>query len=192
MLIRMSVPGYANKVYTTLHSIIVPMFDGFVPKHQNILAVLRPGGSGGAPTLIPGSNIVTSDGDQYYAEASVGAALTNAFGIHEMASGGTPGKSADRSDFTTIGSSEKAHTGGYPTNDDSDADNTGAGVTVVSYLATYSKSDFSHAAITHGIITNSGPGASEPLLTGYAFSGSFQKTTNDTLKVFVNHALTGV
>ena len=35
-------------------------------------------------------------------------------------------------------------------------------------------------------------GASEPLLTGYAFAAGFAKTADDTLKVFVNHEFNGV
>jgi hypothetical protein len=61
----------------------------------------------------------------------------------------------------------------------------------VTFLASYAKADFNHSAISHGIITNASPGASEPILTGYAFAASFEKTADDTLKVFVNHQMAG-
>jgi hypothetical protein len=118
--------------------------------------------------------------------------VTNVFGIHELASAGTPGKAADRSGFTVIASTQKAHAATYPKTNDGDADNTGAGVDVVTWLASYTKGDFNHGAITHGIITNATPGATEPILTGYAFAASFAKTADDTLKVFVNHTMNGV
>ncbi|MHC4997337.1 MAG: hypothetical protein ACYTGQ_20100 [Planctomycetota bacterium] len=118
--------------------------------------------------------------------------MTNVFGIHELASAGTPGKAADRSGFTVIASTQKAHAATYPKTNDGDADNTGAGVDVVTWLASYTKGDFNHGAITHGIITNATPGATEPILTGYAFAASFAKTADDTLKVFVNHTMNGV
>jgi hypothetical protein len=120
-----------------------------------------------------------------------GETPTNAFGIHELASAGTPGKAADRDDFTPIGSTQKAHTATYPKTADADADNTGAGADIVTYLASYAKADFNAASITHGMITNTGAGAGAPLLTGYAFSAGFAKTADDTLKVFVNHEMLG-
>lgn len=188
MLIRHSLPGFSHKVFLTGASLIVPMFNAFVPKHRNVLAVLS--GLEGK-LLIPASNIVTNAGDLHYAQKGAGESPTNAFGVHELASAGTPGKAANRSSFTPIASTEKANTGGYPTTNDQDADNTGAGTDIVSFLATYAKADFNHAAITHGMMTNVTPGASEPILTGYAFAASFAKTADDTLKVFVNHEFTG-
>jgi hypothetical protein len=188
MLIRTSVPGFAHRVYRTAGSIIVPMFDAFVAKHRNVLAVL---GSPAGRFLIPASNIVTNAGDVHYAQRGAAESPTNAFGICELASAGTPGKSANRSAFTMIGSTAKAHASGYPKTADADSDNTGAGTDIVTFLASYAKADFSHSAISHGIITNTSPGASEPILTGYAFAASFSKTADDTLKVFVNHDFTG-
>lgn len=188
MLIRLSVPGFAHRIYQTSASLIVPMFDAFVPRHRNVLAVLD--GPRGR-ILVPASNIVTNAGDIHYAQRGAGETPTNAFGIAELASAGTPGKSANRSSFTVIGSTQKAHAATYPTTADADADNTGAGADIVSFLASYAKADFTHAAITHGLITNASPGASEPLLTGYAFAAGFAKTADDTLKVFVNHDFTG-
>jgi hypothetical protein len=188
MLIRISVPGFAHRVYRTAGALIVPMFDAFLPRHRNVLAVLdRPRGR----FLIPAGNIVTDAGDVYYAQRGAAESPTNAFGVAELASAGTPAKGADRSAFTMIGSTEKAHTATYPKTNDGDADNTGAGVDIVSFLVSYTKTDFTAASITHGIITNVTPGASEPILTGYAFAAAFEKTADDTLKVFVNHTFTG-
>lgn len=193
MLIRTQVdaPGFLHGIFRSLSGIWVPLFDAFIPRHQNVLAVLgRPGGK----YLIPASNIVTNAGDIYYAQKAAGETPTNAFGVHELASAGTPGKAADRSTFTMIGSTEKAHTSTYPKTNDGDADNTGAGTDIVTYLATYAKGDFTATGsndVSHGIITNVTPGASEPILTGFAFAASFEKTSDDTLKVFVNHEMSG-
>lgn len=259
-IIRSQVSGFLNKVMKSKASIFVPMFDALVPIHRNVLGVLS---CDQGKILIPGSNIVTTAGDQYYAQqatrgstnlsttgnttngsavitnlgsttglapqqlvecanfalgtrilsidsgtqitvsnnssaTSTGVAIrfyglsTNTFDQHELASAGTPGKSATRATFTTIGSTQLSHSSGYPKLNDTDPDNTGAGAYVITYLGSYSKASFSAASITHGLITNRSPGASEPLLTGYAFSGAFAKTTNDSLKVFVNHTTNGV
>lgn len=187
MLIRTSVRGFANQVYKSAHSLWA--MGVCVPKHRNILALL---GTESGPVLIPGCNIVTDAGDLYYAQRSAGEASTNAFGVHELCSAGTPAKGANRSAFTTIASTEKLHAATYPKTNDGDADNTGAGTDIVTYLASYGKADFSHAAITHGIVTNATPGAAEPIMTGYAFAAAFGKTSNDTLKVFVNHNMNGI
>jgi hypothetical protein len=188
MLIRHSVPGFAHRVYQTSAALIVPLFDAFVPRHRNVLAVL---GRADGRLLIPASNIVTTAGDIHYAQKGAGEAVTNAFGVHVMCSAGTPGKAATDDSFTQIAGSEKAHTAGYPKTNDGDADNTGAGMDIVTFLASYAKADFNHASISHGIITNATPGVAEPLLTGYAFAAAFAKTADDTLKVFVNHDFTG-
>jgi hypothetical protein len=186
MLLRARVPGLINRVLVSraaiwAHGVVVP-------KHHNVLAVLAtPRGR----ALFPASNIVTTAGDTYYAQQGAGETPTNAFGITELASAGTPGKAATRATFTMIGATQKAHASGWPRTNDPDADNTGAGATVVSYKAAYAKADFNHAAISHGVITNVAAGASEPLLTGYAFASPFAKTANDTLAVYTNHTLLG-
>ena len=192
MLLKTSIYGFLNRVYRTRGgSIIIPNFDAFLPRHNNVLAVLK---NESGKLLIPAHNIVTDDGDVYYAQRGCAAVPSNAFGIHELCSAGTPGKQADRDNFTPITGTQKAHTSLYPRTADPDTDNTGAGIDIVTYLATYAKTDFAHAAITHGIITNASPNISpsEEILTGYAFSASFSKTADDSLKVFVNHEMRGV
>lgn len=189
MLLLSQVGRFANRVLVSKAAIWMPALDLVVPKHRNVLAVIN--GPRGR-FLVAASNIVTDAGDLHYAQRAVTESLTNAFGIHELGSAGTPGKAANRSAFTAIGSTAKAHTATYPKRNDGDTDNTGAGVDIVTFLGSYAKADFNHAAISHGWITNTAPGASEPLLTGYAFGAPFAKTADDTLKVFVNHQMNGV
>jgi len=156
MLGKIAVGGFRNKVFRTKAGLWA--MGMMLPKHNNVLALLRtPEGL----YLIPAANIVTDAGDLYYAQLGAEEASTNAFGILELASAGTPGKAQDRSDFTVIASTQKAHDGTYPKTNDGDADNTGAGTDIVSYLTSYTKADFNDTAITHGFITNITPGASE-------------------------------
>lgn len=138
-------------------------------------------------------NIVTDAGDIYYAQRGAAETPTNTFNTGELGTAGTPGKAANRSSFTAIASSQKLVTATYPKTNDGDADNTGAGVDIVTWQFAWAAGDFNDNAITHGWITNATPGASEPLLTGFAFTGgAFAKTASDTLKVIVNHTFTGV
>lgn len=170
--------------------------DGFLPA-SHILRLL----AGGA-LPVPGKNLVTDAGDLHYAERlendynSTGAP-TNAFTTHEMAEAGpvSAGKTDDRSDYTVIAGSQKVDDTGYPKINDGDSNNSGAGVDVVTHKVAYTAGDFDTEGandISDGIKTNASPGASEPLLTGYAFAASFAKDSSTALDVFVNHPLLGV
>jgi hypothetical protein len=189
MLIRHSIPGFSNRVYGSLASLFVPLFDAMLPKHDNVLAVIE--GPEGR-LLIPAHNIVTDAGDIYYAQKSCGEVVTNAFNSMVMCSAGTPGKGALYSAFTAIAGSTKVVSAGYPKTNDPDADNTGDAVNVATWLGSWAKADFNNAAISHGLITIAAPISGSNLLTGYAFAAAFAKTVNDTLKVFVNHQMLGI
>ena len=187
--IRKHLPQFLNRVYETRHGLFVPLFDAWVPRHNNVLAIL---GTQDGKIVVPGHNIVTDAGDVFLAQRSAAETPTNTFTTWEQASAGTPGKAANRSGFTVIASSQLVQDGTYPKTNDDDTDNTGAGTDVRTSRASYSAASFSHAAITHAIITNPTPGASEPILTGFAWAASINKTSSDTLKVFHNGTLNGV
>ena len=192
MLIRegLNLPGVATRILRSRAGIWFPEYDHFINPKNNVLGILaRPNRK---KIIIPGCNIVTNDGDLYYAELAAGESPTDTFTIWEMQSAGTPGKAQDRSDFTAITDSDQVQTGGsYPTTDDQDADNTGAGTDVRSTGTLYAAATFNHAAITHGIVTNSALGAAENILSGWAWATSINKTASDTLKCFLNHTFTG-
>lgn len=155
-------------------------------------------------------NIVTNAGDLYYAERgallTVGATIgpvptnfTNANGVPDMimelynGASGAPAKGNDRSDLTDlVTGSDQVMDAGYPKVNDLDADNTGAGTDIITYLVSYAKGDANDTDIDDVILTNPSPGASEALLMHAEFDAPFTKTSNDTLKVFVNHEMTGV
>ena len=149
-------------------------------------------------------NIVTNDGDEYYAYRGVNAQPPNdlfttgaaqAFdGIMELGTAGNaPVKASIRSDMTAkVASSQKAMDATYPLRNDGDADNTGAGVDVDTYRVSYLTSEANSAGIDRLIITNPSPTAGDQCLMYALFAASFEKTSNDTLKVFVNHTMNGV
>lgn len=151
------------------------------------------------------TNIVTDQGDEFYARRAVieqpdddmfttGAAF--AFdGVMELGNDltpPTPDKTQNRSAMTNIvAGSEKAIDGSYPQTNDSDGDNTGAGVDIVTYLVSYTTGEANANDIQQVWLTNPTPGASEVLLM-YATFTAFNKTSSDTLKMFVNHTMNGV
>lgn len=158
-------------------------------------------------------NIVTDAGDLYYAER--GALLTTGTPIGPVPSNFTdtngvpdmimelyddstpntaPGKANDRSDLNGVlaTGSDQAIDGTYPQVNDGDGDNSGAGVDIITYRVSYATGDANLADITDVILTNPSPGASEPLIMHAEFTAAFTKTSDDTLKVFVNHQMNGV
>lgn len=197
MLNLVQVEGLANKVLRSGAALWFPAFDLIVPRRRNVLALVRHG-SGGQGLLHPATNIVTDDGDVYYAQRGAGETPTNAFGILELFTGrevsATPAKSDNRGNYdaNTIAGTQKAFDATYPKSNDVDADNTGAGADVTTYLTSYTKADFNNGAVSHGVVTNASPAATEPILAGFQFAAPFAKTADDTLKVFVNHTKNGV
>jgi hypothetical protein len=144
-------------------------------------------------------NIVTTAGDTYYAQRGAGTTPTNfnsagtfngkAFLSQATA---TPAKSDN---YSTI-SGTIQNTGGtsvastYPKTNDGDVDNTGAGVSVVTYLYTFS-TGAAYTGVTDVSIAGSAPTGTDPLLMRAKFASSFTKATTDTLKVFINHTMNG-
>lgn len=160
----------------------------------------------GVKQVIEAKNIVTDQGDEFYARRAVilqpdddmfttGAAFAfdGEMELGNDTSPSAPGKTDDRSvmvGFFVTGS-QKAMDSTYPKVNDGDGDNSGAGIDIVTYLVSYLTSEANASDIQQVIITNPGFGANEPLLM-YATFTPFTKTSSDTLKVFVNHTMTGV
>lgn len=191
---RLRIPGLVTRVFRSHAGLFFPETSTIIHRHDNCLALLRrlTGPEAGLAWLIPGHNIVTDAGDLFLAQLSAGEATTNAFTTWEQGTAGTPAKGADRSAFTPIAASQLVEDGTYPQTNDGDADNTGAGTDVRTSRASYSAASFADAAISHAWITNPSPGASEPLLTGFAWAAPFAKGATDTLKVFHNATMNGV
>lgn len=197
---RLSLPKVVTRIYRTLGGLWFPETDCVVPYGQNVIAFLS---NGREARVIPAANIVTDDGNEFYAEQ--GASLvgepsttykfgrhTGGVGVHVMCTAGpaTPANTDDYSDYTPVAASIQAHDTNYPKNDDDDTDNTGADATAVTYRVSYSAGTFT-GTIEWGVVTKPTPSGSDPLLTGYKFSSSFVVTASDTLKVFVNHTMLG-
>ena len=69
MLFRESLPEFKNAVLRSKAALWFKAWDVVIPRHQNVLAVLRSPGQ--LPVLIPASNIVTDAGDFHYAQRAV-------------------------------------------------------------------------------------------------------------------------
>lgn len=150
----------------------------------------------GLSLYTPGVNIVTSDGDIYYAQLAMSDALTDDFqaagaGLRLGSDNTAPGK-ANIDVVTFLSGSDHAIDATYPQSNDSDGDNTGAGTSVMTWTYSYLTSEGNVAAIIEGAISDVRAGPSTAVLTRFLFSGVFTKTSSDTLKVIVNHTVLGV
>jgi flagellin-like hook-associated protein FlgL len=157
----------------------------------------------GVKLIYETTNLVTNDGDKFYAEIAVDGcstgSVTNDFtnstaGIH-LGSGTTGSGVKTDTDVNAecTGNSiagRQVHTTGYPRVGDTDADNTGDGVDIVTWLYSYTTTEGNVTKINEGAIVDSLTGASAAL-THWDFGSTFDKTSADTLKIFVNHTFLG-
>lgn len=162
-----------------------------------------------------GANIVTNDGDIYYAKRACGESpSTNEnFGaiaagagatcvLNNPASSDTTAKADDYGEVSNpivTSGAQKDCTTAYPKTNDGDADNTGSGVDVVTYKFSWTTSQIDTSAgnaITGGCIVDKASTLADgvKILTHWNFSSptSFHKTSTDTLTLYVNHTMNGV
>ena len=193
---RVNRPGFVDTLYQSKAGLWLR--DMLVPRHKNLIYVIEDEETGMKRTML-GSNIVTDAGDIWYAQSAAGETPTNTFNnmyLSSVAFSPTPVKGTDAGDLaSTISGSSKAVSATYPKTNDGDADNTGAGTDVVTHLFSYAKADFADSdieGVTIGTSSTTFGSGSDPILMARNESPSFAKTSNDTLKVFVNHTMNGV
>lgn len=184
-----------------------------IDPQNNICVVLTK--TDGTKHWFYGKNIVTNDGDIYYAKRACGEtpASNENFGAVSGGAGATcilqNPSSADTvaktdaygqvSNPIVTSGAQKDCTSGYPKTNDSETDNTGRGTDVVTYKFSWTTSQIdtsSGNAITGGCIVDKAAtlGSSVKILTHWNFSSpsSFHKTSTDTLTLYVNHTMNGV
>jgi len=145
----------------------------------------------GKRRIIGLSNIVTNAGDQYYAEAAVGAPSWTVAGMR-LGTGVAAATKADTDVTTFIAGSGKAVDASYPMTNDTDPDNAaGKGINIVSWRVSHATTEgngnnIAELALVDNITTPT------KALTHALFAALFNKTSSDTLKTFVNHTMNGV
>lgn len=175
--------------------------------HETICGVLKDAETGEVLERWQGKNLITNAGALYYAERGVKQSVPTNFtdgsgnwdGIISMgdtASPVTPTAADDYGDISPVANGTKVIESTYPKVNDTDPDNSGAGVRTMTYKYVF-PTTFSFTGISEIVITNPSPGASEPILTksiasSWTPSGNKSKTTSQTLTWYVNHTPAGV
>lgn len=170
------------------------MFDSFIAiPGYNVIAVLTR--EDGEKEWFSAKNIVTDAGDRFYAQTIVGTTQTTNFKTTGYLYLGTSAVTPTKSDAqvgSVIASGSVALDSGYPVVSDPDTDNTGSGVDIVTWRFTFGTAVANANNISEGAIANSSTyNASGTSLTRFLFASTFNKTSSDTLKVFVNHEMRG-
>jgi hypothetical protein len=149
----------------------------------------------GDKKIIHGVNIVTNDGDTYYAQKACGETPDDNFedalaGLRLGDDNTAPTKS-DTDVTAFLSGSDHVCDATYPQTDDQDGDNSGADVDIVTWRYSYTTAQGNVVAIIEGAIVDNDT-TPTAALCHFLFAGVFTKTSSDTLKVFVNHTFTGV
>ena len=157
-----------------------------------------------------GANLVTNDGDIYYAKKAAGEtpASNENFGasacvLQNPSSPNTIAKTDAYAQVTNpivSSGAVRGLTATYPKTADSDSDNTGASADAISYRFDWATNQIDTSSgnpITGGAIYDVGqtsPVSGTKILTHWNFTSpaTFHKTSTDTLKLFVNHTFNGV
>lgn len=142
-------------------------------------------------------NIVTTAGDEFYAQAIAqrfgNGTAANAFAAMYLGTAGNaPAKNSVFSDLTAVVSgSERSFDSGYPQDNDPDSTNpVGDKTRVLTYRVTYPAGTATATGINRVAISIASAVAGSPLLM-YATFSAFDKGAGDELVMFVNHTFTG-
>ena len=135
-------------------------------------------------------NLITNDGDIFYAHKAFGSDYWTP-GFFRM---GSDPASADVAKSDTdvnsfLATTNQAIDGGYPKADDDDADNVSS-LDILTWRCSYGTGAANVNSISEIAICDSSTSPSKALCHA-VFATPFAKTSDDTLKVFVNHEFLG-
>lgn len=165
-------------------------------KHQHDALLVLENHKTGKVRHIWGKNLVTDEGDKWYAQSACGETPTNTFASLYLATAndeadGNPTKTSTYGNFTVHAGSEKAKTATYPKTNDDDGDNTGKGVDIVSWKFEYTTGDGPFVDITHSFIAAASATGTDPILNGYKWAAAWSKDGSTSAKIFANHEMLG-
>jgi hypothetical protein len=175
-------------------------------EHVNVVLILKDARTGRVERVVEAHNLVTTDGAQYYAERGAAQTPLHTFNLGRFALASSYHQTESASVARTLNdfvfstlSGIKTFDSGYPKTNDTDTDNTGAGVRVVTYRRTYAttQANFTIKALgvcKAGFSTNPAANATLRKILNYltlSVAEQITKTSSQTLKAFINHSFSG-
>jgi len=160
-------------------------------QRENVTVVIKDA-AGKVKGVVKGSNIITNDGDIYYAQKIVGETNTSFEQPSLVLGTGTsiPSKT-DTGVETPIADSDKLLDSGFPQRDNQDPGNTDGGVNTVTWKFSYPLGAVVATGVSEGAIVDNGASPTMAL-NHFLFSNAFDITDTDQLTVYVNHKFVGV
>jgi hypothetical protein len=158
---------------------------------RGTVVAIHENGETGEKTKMVFKNIVCTAGSKYYSMSAVGEEPTNDFaganaGVR-LGTGTTTPAVTDTDVKTYVTDSAKAKSAGYPKTNDTDANNTGAGVNVVTWKYYWAADDFTGDGVAEIAVVDNTTTPTACLMHAL-FPSTFNQNSTDTLTVFVNHA----
>lgn len=147
--------------------------------------------------VVPGLNIVTNNGDLYYAQMACGESPASTIDYDgsnaglRLGSGSTSPTKTSNDVTTFLAGTGHALDATYEKTNDGDSDNTGAATDTVTWRYSYTTSEGNVSGINEGAIVDNRT-TPNTALTHFLFAATFTKSSSDTLKVFANHNYLGV
>jgi hypothetical protein len=145
----------------------------------------------GTETLVKGKNLVSYEGDKYYAQKIASEATSfDAASLRLGYDQAAPTKTdSDVRNF--VANSNKAITAAYPERNNNDTGNTLGGENVLTWKIVYDIGDLDAVDIIEAAIVDDGVTPTKALCR-FIFDRKFTITATDALTVYVNHSLIGV
>ena len=161
-----------------------------IAQKENVLAIIKK--KNGEIQKIKGHNIVTDNGDEYYARKIVNDTSNITTPFYLRLGTGTDNPTKSETDVENyIDGSAKQVDNGFPKRNYTDDGNSDGGVNVITYKITYGIGELEANDISEGALVDNGDNPTKTL-NHFLFDSSFNLTSNDQLIVFVNHSFVGV
>ncbi len=160
-----------------------------IKKYENITVVLTK--KDGSEQIIKGKNIVTDEGDIYYAQKVTGETTDFETPYLRLGTGTSTPAKTDTDVTTYITGSARAVDSGFPQRNNADPGNTDGGVDTVTWKISYALGDLNTTGISEGAIVDDGASPTKAICH-FLFSSAFDVADTDQLTVYVNHTFTGV
>lgn len=146
----------------------------------------------GKKRVYKAKNLVTDEGDKYYAQKICGETPAYEFknGGLKLGSGTTAPTKSDTDVETYLSGTYKTVYSGYPRTNDPDTNNTGAGVDIITWKFFYDTNEANYDNINEYAIVDAetSNAALCRIVPGYTVS----KTSSETMTIFINHRINGV